>query len=113
MSGMAAASARPQTEGKQAPPVLRPGSPPLARRVDHPGFPLDGPPPCERRAVTTRRGGDRMTTEPSGVDLARQALAAAREQVKENRGHRKEKPKRRTGGGAAASRSDSAPRSPG
>ncbi|MGW7620757.1 DUF721 domain-containing protein [Streptomyces antimycoticus] len=38
-----------------------------------------------------------MTTEPSGVDLARQSLAAAREQAKKNRGHRKQKPKRRTG----------------
>ncbi|MFD5389568.1 DUF721 domain-containing protein, partial [Streptomyces sp. NPDC127074] len=45
-----------------------------------------------------------MTTEPSGVDLARQALAAAHEQVKEIRGHRKEKRKRRTGGGGGAGR---------
>ncbi|WP_251983039.1 hypothetical protein [Streptomyces violaceusniger] len=43
------------------------------------------------------RGGDRMATEPSGVDLAGQSLAAAGEQAKKNRGHRKQKPKRRTG----------------
>ncbi|WP_086796971.1 DciA family protein [Streptomyces caniscabiei] len=38
-----------------------------------------------------------MTTELSGVDLARQALTAAREAAKKNGGARKEKPKRRTG----------------
>ncbi|MGW7674385.1 DciA family protein [Streptomyces sp. NPDC054775] len=38
-----------------------------------------------------------MSTELSGVDLARQALAAAREAARKNGGARKEKPKRRTG----------------
>ncbi|WP_413804250.1 DUF721 domain-containing protein [Streptomyces sp. OE57] len=38
-----------------------------------------------------------MTTGPSGVDLARQALVAAREQAKKNGSTRKRKPKRRTG----------------
>ncbi|MEV6132005.1 DciA family protein [Streptomyces violaceusniger] len=38
-----------------------------------------------------------MTTEPSGMDLARQALVAAHEQAKKHRGHRKHRPKRRTG----------------
>ncbi|KOG14618.1 DciA family protein [Streptomyces viridochromogenes] len=38
-----------------------------------------------------------MSTELSGVDLARQALVAAREAAKKNGGTRKEKPKRRTG----------------
>ncbi|WP_167543316.1 hypothetical protein [Streptomyces violaceusniger] len=38
-----------------------------------------------------------MTSNLSGVDLVRQALAAACEQAKKNRGHRKEKTKRRTG----------------
>jgi len=40
-----------------------------------------------------------MTTEAelSGVDLARQALAAAREAARKNGGRRKEKPKRQTG----------------
>jgi hypothetical protein len=34
--------------------------------------------------------------EPSGVDLARQALFAAREAAKKNGGGQKEKPRRRT-----------------
>jgi hypothetical protein len=34
--------------------------------------------------------------EPSGVDLARQALFAAREAAKNNGGGQKEKPRRRT-----------------
>ncbi|GAA0904802.1 MULTISPECIES: DUF721 domain-containing protein [Streptomyces violaceusniger group] len=38
-----------------------------------------------------------MTTELSGVNLARQALVAAREQAKKNGATRKRKPKRRTG----------------
>ncbi|MFJ3043864.1 DciA family protein [Streptomyces tendae] len=38
-----------------------------------------------------------MSGELSGVDLARQALTAAREAAKKNGGVRKEKPKRRTG----------------
>lgn len=38
-----------------------------------------------------------MSTELSGVDLARQALVAAREAARKNGGARKEKPKRRTG----------------
>ncbi|MEU1516266.1 DciA family protein [Streptomyces sp. NPDC005811] len=38
-----------------------------------------------------------MSGELSGVDLARQALTAAREAAKKNGGARKEKPKRRTG----------------
>nr|WP_051818338.1 MULTISPECIES: hypothetical protein [Streptomyces] len=38
-----------------------------------------------------------MSTEPSGVDLARQALVAAREVARRNGAARKEKPKRRTG----------------
>ena len=38
-----------------------------------------------------------MSTELSGVDLARQALVAAREAARKNGGTRKEKPKRRTG----------------
>ncbi|GHE24345.1 DciA family protein [Streptomyces capillispiralis] len=38
-----------------------------------------------------------MSTELSGVDLARQALVAAREAAKKNGTPRKEKPKRRTG----------------
>ncbi|WP_435644062.1 hypothetical protein ACR9VJ_30015 [Streptomyces sp. H49] len=38
-----------------------------------------------------------MSTEPSGVDLARRALVAAREAARKNGAARKEKPKRRTG----------------
>ncbi|MGW0884677.1 DUF721 domain-containing protein [Streptomyces sp. NPDC002671] len=38
-----------------------------------------------------------MSGELSGVDLARQALVAAREAAKKNGGARREKPKRRTG----------------
>lgn len=38
-----------------------------------------------------------MTSEPSGVDLARQALLAAREQAKKNGATSKRKPKQRTG----------------
>ncbi|MFJ8546291.1 DciA family protein [Streptomyces sp. NPDC093586] len=38
-----------------------------------------------------------MSTEPSGVDLARQALVAAREAAKKNGGAQTKKPKRRTG----------------
>ncbi|MER7689637.1 hypothetical protein [Streptomyces sp. NPDC097610] len=38
-----------------------------------------------------------MSTELNGVDLARQALVAAREAAKKNGAARKEKPKRRTG----------------
>ncbi|MFE1936354.1 hypothetical protein ACFW95_39415 [Streptomyces sp. NPDC059474] len=38
-----------------------------------------------------------MTTEVSGVDLARQALVGAREQVNKNGSTRKRRPKRRTG----------------
>lgn len=38
-----------------------------------------------------------MSTELSGVDLARQALVAAREATRKNGAARKEKPKRRTG----------------
>ncbi|MCC9707293.1 DciA family protein [Streptomyces sp. MNU76] len=38
-----------------------------------------------------------MSSELSGIDLARQALTAAREAAKKNGGTRKEKPKRRTG----------------
>ncbi|QNT98381.1 hypothetical protein HEP81_08153 (plasmid) [Streptomyces griseofuscus] len=38
-----------------------------------------------------------MSTELSGVDLARQALVAAREAARKNGAARKEKPKRRTG----------------
>ncbi|MFE4336719.1 hypothetical protein ACFRQM_47540 [Streptomyces sp. NPDC056831] len=38
-----------------------------------------------------------MTTELSGVDLARQTLVAAREAARKNGASRKEKPKRRTG----------------
>ncbi|MFE4540214.1 DciA family protein [Streptomyces scopuliridis] len=38
-----------------------------------------------------------MSSELSGVDLARQALVAAREAAKKNGASRKEKPKRRTG----------------
>ncbi|MET8820469.1 hypothetical protein [Streptomyces rochei] len=38
-----------------------------------------------------------MSTELSGVELARQALVAAREAARKNGGARKEKPKRRTG----------------
>ncbi|WP_275561526.1 hypothetical protein [Streptomyces sp. 5-6(2022)] len=38
-----------------------------------------------------------MTAELSGVDLARQVLAAACGQARKHRGHREEKPKRRAG----------------
>jgi hypothetical protein len=38
-----------------------------------------------------------VSTELSGVDLARQALVAAREAAKKGGGARKGKPKRRTG----------------
>ncbi|WP_240496437.1 hypothetical protein [Streptomyces torulosus] len=38
-----------------------------------------------------------MSTELSGVDLARQSLVAAREAARKNGAARKEKPKRRTG----------------
>ncbi|MFL4910692.1 hypothetical protein ACJ6WF_48285 [Streptomyces sp. MMS24-I2-30] len=54
-----------------------------------------------------------MSTELSGVDLARQALIAAREAAKKNGGTQTKKPKRRTGtvvrrdGRTAASRSGS------
>ncbi|CAL9675653.1 hypothetical protein SUDANB178_07730 (plasmid) [Streptomyces sp. enrichment culture] len=54
----------------------------------------------ELAARAGRRGcrdGVRMTGELSGVDLARQALVAAREAARKNGGARKEKPKRRTG----------------
>ncbi|MDQ0904116.1 hypothetical protein QFZ22_000101 [Streptomyces canus] len=61
---------------------------------------VDGPAHQARRAFAGRRygrGGDGVSTELSGVDLARQALVAAQEAAKKNGAPRKEKPKRRTG----------------
>ncbi|MGA5474395.1 hypothetical protein ACPCUK_37290 [Streptomyces arboris] len=43
-----------------------------------------------------QRAGDRMTGELSGVDLARQALVAARQAAKKNGATQTKKPKRRT-----------------
>ncbi|WP_327349046.1 hypothetical protein [Streptomyces europaeiscabiei] len=50
----------------------------------------------KRPAAAPRLLAGRLT-ELSGVDLARQALVAARETAKKNGTTRKEKPKRRTG----------------
>ncbi|MFF7365022.1 DciA family protein [Streptomyces sp. NPDC008125] len=64
---------------------------------------MDGPAAGARRPRSRRRhhrGGDRLSTiqpEPSGVDLARQALTAAREAAKKN-GATSRKPKRRPAG---------------
>ncbi|WP_426501633.1 hypothetical protein [Streptomyces sp. D54] len=69
------------------------------RRPDRtgPGRAVDGPAArtrCPPAAHRHGRGGDRMTTEPelSGVDLARQALLAARETARKS-GATRQKPK--------------------
>ncbi|MGW5284449.1 hypothetical protein ACWERI_34185 [Streptomyces collinus] len=58
---------------------------------------VDGPAARARRPPAGRRGSDRVSTELSGVDLARQAQVGAREAATKNGGARKEKPKQRTG----------------
>ncbi|WP_221354251.1 DciA family protein [Streptomyces beigongshangae] len=55
--------------------------------------------PARRASAGRRRGrgGDRISTELSGVDLACQALIAAREAAEKNGALQTKKPKRRTG----------------
>ncbi|URN10953.1 hypothetical protein LUW77_00170 [Streptomyces radiopugnans] len=64
-----------------------------ARTADGPAVRTRRPRPRWRHG----RGGDGVSTEPSGADLARQALVAAREAAKKNGTGRTKKPKRRTG----------------
>ncbi|WEO93061.1 hypothetical protein A6P39_002665 [Streptomyces sp. FXJ1.172] len=53
--------------------------------------------PAARRWTTARPGGDCVSTELSGIDLARQALTTAWEEARKTGGARQAKPKRRTG----------------